>query len=135
MQSVDQQIYFFPGGYLPTLEQVSAAAIRHGLKITDVEIMSGHYEETLKQWRQAFFKNCASVRQYDDDRFIRMWEFYLAGCEYFFRSQAGMISQLQLSHSYHATPLGWRYISQQEDKCRDKLCKTDSFGKTPPSTK
>ena len=127
--------YIFPGGYLPSLEQVSAAAIRHGLKITDVEIMSGHYEETLKQWRQAFFKNCASVRQHYDDRFIRMWEFYLAGCEYFFRSQAGMVCQLQLSHSYHATPLGRRYISQQEDKYRDILCKTDSFGKPPPSTK
>ena len=83
--------YIFPGGYLPSLEQVSAAATRQGLKITDVEIMSGHYEETLKQWRQAFFKNCASVRQHYDDRFIRMWEFYLAGCEYFFRSQAGMV--------------------------------------------
>lgn len=97
--------------------------------------MSGHYEETLKQWRQAFFKNCASVRQHYDDWFIRMWEFYLAGCEYFFRSQAGMVCKLQLSHSYHATPLGRRYISQQEDKYRDILCKTDSFGKTPPSTK
>ena len=127
--------YIFPGGYLPSLEQVSAAATRQGLKITDVEIMSGHYEETLKQWRQAFFKNCASFRQHYDDRFIRMWEFYLAGCEYFFRSQAGMVCQLQLSHSYHATPLGRRYISQQEDKHRDILCKTNFFGKTPPSTK
>ena len=114
---------------------MSAAAIRHGLKITDGEIMSGHYEETFKQWRQAFFKNCAGVLQHYDDRFIRMWEFYLSGSEYFFRSQAGMVSQLQLSHSYHATPLGRRYISQQEDKHRDRLWKTDSFGKTPPLTK
>jgi hypothetical protein len=64
-----------------------------------------------------------------------MWEFYLAGCEYFFRSQAVMVRQLQLSHSNHATPLGRRYISQQEGKCRDILCKTDFFGKTHPSTK
>ena len=86
MQSVDQQIYFFCGGYLPSLEQVSAAAIRQGLKITDVEIMGGHYEETLKQWRQVFVKNCFNVRQHYDDQFIHIWEFYLAGCEYFFSS-------------------------------------------------
>jgi cyclopropane-fatty-acyl-phospholipid synthase len=109
--------------------------MRHGLKITDVEIMSGQFEETLKQWRQAFFKNCGSVSQHYDDRFIRIWEFYLAGCEYFFRSQAGMVCKLQLSRSYDATPRGRRYISQQEDNYRDTLCKTDSFGKPPPSTK
>ena len=127
--------YIFPGGYLPSLEQVSAAAIRHGLKISDVEIMSGHYEETLKQWRQAFVKNCFSVRQHYDDQFIHMWEFYLSGYEYFFSSQAVMVCDIQLSHSYHATPLGRRFISQQEDQYRDILCKTDFFGKTPPSTK
>ncbi len=64
-----------------------------------------------------------------------MWEFYLAGCECFFRSQAGMVFQLQLGHNYKVTPLGRRYIAQKEDSYRDILCKTIFFGNTPPSTK
>ncbi len=86
--------YIFPGGYLPPLEQVTAAASQQGLKILDIEVMSGHYEERLKHWRRAFFANIAMVRRYSDERFIRMWEFYLAGCECFFRSQASIVLQL-----------------------------------------
>jgi len=127
--------YIFPGGYLPSLEQITATASQQGLKIMDIEVMSGHYEETLKQWRAAFFDNIALIRHHYDDRFIRMWEFYLAGCEYFFRSQAGMVFQIQLAHDYNAAPLGRRYIAQQEDRYRDILCKTTFFGNTPPSTK
>ena len=66
---------------------------------------------------------------------FRMWEFYLAGCECFFQSQAGMVFQLQLGQNYKATPLGRRYIAQKEDSYRDILCKTIFFGNTPPSTK
>ena len=73
-----------------SLEQVNAAANLRGLKISNVGIMSAHYEKTLEQCSQ-HFKNFASVRQHYDDRFIHIWEFYLTGCEYFFRSQASMI--------------------------------------------
>ena len=64
--------YIFPDGYLPALDQVTAAASQQGLKILDIEIMSGHYEETLKHWRRAFFANIAMVRRHYDERFIRM---------------------------------------------------------------
>ena len=64
--------YIFPGEYLPVLEQVTAAASQQGLKILDIEIMSGHYEETLKHWRRAFFANIAMVRRHYDECFIRM---------------------------------------------------------------
>ena len=114
---------------------MTATASHHGLKIPDIEIMSGHYEETFRQLRRAFFANIAAVRIHYDERFIRMWEFYLAGCECFFRSQAGMVFQLQLGHNYKVTPLGRRYIAQKEDSYRDILCKTIFFGNTPPSTK
>ena len=67
--------YIFPGGYIPSLEKRTRAAGRQGLKILDMEIMRGHYAETLKQWRQAFRQNIATVRQDYDERFIRMWEF------------------------------------------------------------
>ena len=124
--------YIFPGGHLPALEQVTAVACQQGLKILDIEIMSGHYEERLKHWRRAFFANIAMARRHYDERFIRTWEFYLAGCECFFRSQAGMVLQLQLGHDYTTTPLGQRYTAKTEDSYRDILCKTNFFGNTPP---
>ena len=64
--------YIFPGGYLPALEQVTAAASQQGLKILDIEITSGHDEEMLKHFRRAFFANIAAVRRNYDERFIRM---------------------------------------------------------------
>ena len=82
-----------------------------------------------------FGPDVAMVRRHYDERFIRIWEFYLAGCECFFRSQAGMVLKLQLGHDYTATPLGRCYIAKTEDSYRDILCKTNFFGNTPPSTK
>jgi len=64
--------YIFPGNYIPSLEQMTRAAGNQGLKILDMEIMRGHYAETLKQWRQAVHQNIATVRQDYDERFIRM---------------------------------------------------------------
>ena len=102
---------------------------RQGLKIPNMEIMRGHYAETLKQWRQAFRQNIATVRQDYDERFIRMWKFYLIGCEYFSRCQYGMVFQLQLAHDRNATPFTRRYISQTEDQYRKKLCPKINSGK------
>ena len=62
-----------------------AATKMQGLKILGLEIMGGHYAETLEQWRLNFQSNIDDVRKHYDDAFIRMWEFYLLGCEYFFR--------------------------------------------------
>ena len=64
--------YIFPGCYIPSLEQMTLAAGRQGLKILDMEIMRGHYAETLNQWRQAFRQNIATVCQDYDERFIRV---------------------------------------------------------------
>jgi cyclopropane-fatty-acyl-phospholipid synthase len=108
---------------------MTRAAGRQGLKILDMEIMRGHYAETLKQWRQAFRQNIATVRQDYDERFIRMWEFYLIGCEYFFRCQDGMAFQLQLAHDHNAAPLTRRYISKTEDQYRKILCPKINSGK------
>jgi len=107
---------------------MTRAAGRQGLKILDMEIMRGHYAETLKHWRQAFHQNIATVRQDYDERFIHMWEFYLIGCEYFFRCQHGMVFQLQLAHDHNAAPLT-RNISQTENQYRKILCPKISSGK------
>ena len=79
-----RQKYIFPGGFLPSLEQMVAATEMQGLKILDLEIMRVHYAETLKHWPMNFHANIEDDRNYWDDTFIRMWNFYLLGCEYFF---------------------------------------------------
>ena len=64
--------YIFIRVYIPSIEQMTHAAGRQGLKTLDMEIMRGHYAETLKQWRQPFRQHIATVRQHYDKRFIRI---------------------------------------------------------------
>ena len=123
------QKYIFPGGFLPSLDQMVAATEMQGLKILDLETMRGHYAETLKHWRMNFHANIEDVRNHYDDTFIRMWNFYLLGCEYFFRLQHGMVLQLQLAHDQMAAPANRRYIGDLQDKFRDILCKDSPSGK------
>src|SRR5215510_2158317 len=75
--------YIFPGGYTPALSEVLAAVEDVGLWVTDIEILRLHYAETLRHWRQRFLSNRDQIKRVAgyDDRFCRMWEFYLAGCE------------------------------------------------------
>ena len=79
--------------------------------------------------RQASRQNIATVRLDYHERFIRMWNFYLIGCEYFFRCQDGMVFQLQLAHDHDAASLTRRYISQNEGQYRKKLCPKINSGK------
>lgn len=120
--------YIFPGGYLPSLDQMVIATEFQGLKILDLEIMRGHYAETLKHWRLNFCANTDKISKFYDDRFIRMWKFYLVGCEYFFRTQHGMVLQLQLAHDQMATPTNRRYLTKLQDHFKDILCKTSPSG-------
>ena len=121
--------YIFPGGHLPSLPQLVRAAEAGGLKILDMEIMRGHYAETLLHWRMRFLRNRDRITALYDERFVRMWEFYLAGCEYFFRCQHGMVVQLQLSDDHQAVPESRDYITELETQFRDRLCRNDHSGK------
>ena len=121
--------YIFPGGHLPSLPQLVRAAEAGGLKILDMEIMRGHYAETLLHWRMRFLLNRDRITALYDERFVRMWEFYLAGCEYFFRCQHGMVVQLQLSDDNKAEPESRDYITELETEFRDRLCRNDHSGK------
>ena len=73
--------YIFPGGYIPALSEVMSAIERSGLITTDVEVLRLHYAETLKAWRERFIANWETAARIRDERFCRMWEFYLAGSE------------------------------------------------------
>ena len=120
--------YIFPGGYLPSIEQLVRATDRRRLKITDMEVMRGHYAETLKHWRQRFLRNSEAIEALYDSRFIRMWEFYLLGCEYFFRCQKGMVVQLQLAHDQFAVPGPRHYLGDMESEFRAVLCRNSPSG-------
>ena len=106
--------YIFPGGYVPALSEILPAIERAGLYVTDVEVLRLHYAETLKVWRQRFNANRRRVAEIYDERFCRMWEFYLAGCEAGFRHGGLLNFQIQLSKSVDAVPLTRDYIVEWE---------------------
>jgi cyclopropane-fatty-acyl-phospholipid synthase len=106
--------YIFPGSYIPALSEVLPAVERAGLWVTDVEILRLHYAETLRAWRERFMRNLAVIRRTYDERFCRMWEFYLAGSEMTFRYDGLMVFQLQLAKGVAAVPLTRDYIFEQE---------------------
>jgi cyclopropane-fatty-acyl-phospholipid synthase len=108
--------YIFPGGYTPALSEVLAAIEKAGLWVTDVEVLRLHYADTLRHWRQRFLANRERIKQLAglDDRFCRMWEFYLAGCEMAFRYMRQMVFQIQIARQQDAVPLTRDYISDAE---------------------
>jgi cyclopropane-fatty-acyl-phospholipid synthase len=110
--------YIFPGGYIPALSEVLPAVQRSGLAVTDVEILRLHYAETLKAWRARFLARREEVLSIYDERFLRMWEFYLAASEMSFRHRGLMIFQLQLARRQEAVPLTRDYIGPAEERLR-----------------
>ncbi len=104
------QKYIFPGGYIPALSEVLPAIERSGLWITDMEILRLHYAETLKAWRERFLARRAEAATLYDERFCRLWEFYLASSEVAFRRFGHMVFQLQLTKRQTAAPLTRDYL-------------------------
>jgi cyclopropane-fatty-acyl-phospholipid synthase len=106
--------YIFPGGYSPALSEVLPAIERTGLWVTDIEILRLHYAETLARWRRRFLANRDTIASLTDERFCRMWEFYLAGSELAFRREGHMVFQIQIAREQTAVPLTRDYISAAE---------------------
>ena len=108
--------YIFPGGYTPALSEVMAAIEKVGLWATDIEILRLHYAQTLRHWRERFLSNRERIKQQAgyDDRFCRMWEFYLAGCEIAFRHLNQMVFQIQIARRQDAVPLTRDYMVDAE---------------------
>jgi cyclopropane-fatty-acyl-phospholipid synthase len=116
--------YIFPGGYVPALSEIAPVVERCGLIVTDVEVLRLHYAETLKAWRAKFRKNRAKAALIYDERFCRMWEFYLAGSEMSFRHDGMTVFQIQLAKKTSALPLTRDYMFESERSRR--------FGATTP---
>ena len=103
--------YIFPGGYIPALSEVAAAVEREGLIITDVEVLRLHYAETLKAWRERFLARRTEAVAMYDERFARMWEFYLAASEASFRHNDLVVFQLQLAKKVDTLPVTRDYMT------------------------
>jgi cyclopropane-fatty-acyl-phospholipid synthase len=106
--------YIFPGGYSPALSEVLPAIEKSGLVVTDIEVLRLHYAETLRHWRWRFAANRDAIMGLYDERFCRMFEFYLAGSEIVFRREGHMVFQIQLTRDQEAVPLTRDYIFDTE---------------------
>lgn len=106
--------YIFPGGYSPALSEVLPAIERAGLIVTDVEILRLHYAETLKHWRTRFAAHRAEIADLYDERFCRMFEFYLGIAEQSFRARRQFVWQIQLAKKVDGLPITRDYIAETE---------------------
>lgn len=106
--------YIFPGGYIPSLAEVLPAVEKAGLLVRDIEILPMHYAHTLRHWRERFVARRAEAVALYDERFFRMWEFYLAGSEMAFTHENFHIFQIQLARRRDAVPHTRDYIAERE---------------------
>ncbi|HEY0329495.1 MAG TPA: cyclopropane-fatty-acyl-phospholipid synthase family protein [Rhodopseudomonas sp.] len=111
--------YIFPGGYLPALSEVLPAIERAGLLVCDIEILRLHYADTLKAWRERFLARREEAARLYDERFVRMWEFYLAASEMTFRKQNTMVFQIQLAKRQGVVPITRDHITREETRLRE----------------
>jgi cyclopropane-fatty-acyl-phospholipid synthase len=110
--------YIFPGGYIPALSEVVPQIEGAGLYITDIEILRLHYAETLREWARRFADHRDRAREIYDERFCRMWEFYLAASECAFRFGGMNNFQIQFCRNQHALPLTRNYMIKEEERLR-----------------
>ena len=104
--------YIFPGGYIPALSEIVPAVERAGLYVTDIEVWRLHYAYTLRAWRERFEARLDDVRAMFDERFCRMWRFYLAASEAAFRYGGHEVFQIQLARRQDAVPRTRRYLER-----------------------
>jgi cyclopropane-fatty-acyl-phospholipid synthase len=113
--------YIFPGGYIPALSEMSASVEPTGLMMTDIEILRLHYAETLREWRRRFMARRDEALKIYDERFCRMWEFYLAGSETSFRHEGMVNFQMQITRKIDALPLTRDYMIERERAMEPKI--------------
>jgi cyclopropane-fatty-acyl-phospholipid synthase len=112
--------YIFPGGQLPALSEIVPAIERAGMVVTDVECLRTHYALTLREWRRRFMANRAAALALYDERFCRMWEFYLSCCEAAFRFQDVAVFQVQCARRLDAVPMTRDYIAERLHDLRER---------------
>jgi cyclopropane-fatty-acyl-phospholipid synthase len=111
--------YIFPQGYIPSIGETLPAIEKANLLVRDVEVLPLHYAYTLRHWRERFVARKAEAVALYDERFFRMWEFYLAGSEIGFRWDELFIMQIQISKNQYATPDSRDYIAENETRLKE----------------
>lgn len=107
--------YIFPGGYCPAMSETMRSVETQGLIAADIEIWRLHYAQTLAHWHRRFVRNIDRARQIYDDRFCRMWRFYLVSCEQTFRFDGLSVFQFQLAPKLETVPVTRDYLYQPVD--------------------
>lgn len=102
--------YIFPGGYVPAMSEALKPIEKERLWVTDVEVWRLHYAETLKHWHDRFVANIEEAREIYDERFCRMWRFYLIASELTFRLHRQCVFQFQLARRQQSVPLTRDYL-------------------------
>ena len=102
--------YIFPGGYTPSMSEIAGPIEKSGLIVTDLEILRNHYSLTLKNWKERCISNKSKILEMFDEKFFRMWEFYLASCELAFKWGDQVVFQIQLTKNQTTAPITRDYI-------------------------
>jgi len=102
--------YIFPGGYTPSLSEVAKPIENSGLIISDIEVLRMHYSHTLRHWRERFAGKKDRILEMFDEKFFRMWEFYLSSCEMTFKWGDHVVFQFQLTKKLTSVPTTRDYI-------------------------
>ena len=102
--------YIFPGGYTPSLSEAVKPIEDSGLIISDIEVLRLHYAHTLRHWKERFLSKKDAVLDMFDEKFFRMWEFYLASCEMAFKWGDQVVFQFQLTKDNTSVPNTRDYI-------------------------
>jgi cyclopropane-fatty-acyl-phospholipid synthase len=110
--------YIFPGGYIPALSELVTQAERNRLIVSDVEAVRYHYALTLKEWYDRTVAARDEIVQLYDERFYRMWLFYLAGAESSFVHGSLVNWQLQYVKKRDALPIVRDYLLEEEKRLR-----------------
>jgi cyclopropane-fatty-acyl-phospholipid synthase len=106
--------YIFPGGYTPALSEMLPVIEASGLIVTDVEVLRLHYAHTLKAWHRRFRAQWQAAAALYDERFCRMWDFYLTAMEASFRRQGLVVFQLQMAKRIDTLPITRDYMFEAE---------------------
>jgi len=110
--------WIFPGYHLPSLSQMSAASEKVRLISSDVETLRLHYAYTLRHWLERATQAREQIVAMYDERFFRMWEFYLAGGIVMFESGAACNYQVQYIRDRNAVPITRDYMMEVEERYR-----------------
>jgi len=102
--------YIFPGGYTPSMSELASPIEKSGLIISDIEVLRMHYSHTLRHWKERCINNKSKILEMFDEKFFRMWEFYLTSCELVFKWGDQVVFQFQLSKDLTTAPITRDYI-------------------------